>query len=390
MTEWRYIAQRIPSGEFVEWNVPLSDVEVTTALSGPGRLTGSIPVELSRMKGPDGRPLFQEWGTAIWAEADGQIRGGGILVQSDFEDGAWRIDCMGYSGYPQGMPWVRDPFYFIQEDPMNLVRFIWQMIQNEENGNLGVVVDNTTSPLRIGDAPEKTTNKSVITKPDPKDPKKTVTETKETPIDMFTSVGPYHLNWWSSPNLGTKIDELAANGPFDYQEEDYWDGDTLKHKLRLYYPRVGRRRTDLRFVVGENIAVVPTVVRGGADYTDEVMLLGAGEGRERVWAREVSRTKRMRRVTLLDLRGVSDYNLAVQEARDELKYRQGLESVETVEVEDHPHARLGSYTVGDEILLQGNTGWFDLDLWVRILEITIRPEDKSRAILTVARSEVVS
>ncbi len=51
MSSWRYIAQRLPSGEFLDWDLPLQDVDVTTALSAPGGLTATVPVEVARLHG---------------------------------------------------------------------------------------------------------------------------------------------------------------------------------------------------------------------------------------------------------------------------------------------------------------------------------------------------
>src|SRR5690625_1548159 len=48
---WRYRAQRLPDGTWLDGDLPLTDVEVTTALSAPGGLTATVPVEVARLKG---------------------------------------------------------------------------------------------------------------------------------------------------------------------------------------------------------------------------------------------------------------------------------------------------------------------------------------------------
>ncbi len=299
------------------------------------------------MKGSDGAPLFDEWGTAIWAEASGEIRGGGILVQSDFNDsGAWQLDCMGFSGYPQGIPWVDGQENYVRADPADIVRDIWSHIQSKPGGDLGVVVDDTTTPVRVGE-------------PD---------------SDDNSTEGPYRLNWWETHDLGSVIDDLATLAPFDYMEEDFWDGDTLAHRFRIFYPMRGRRRHDLRFAIGENVVAVPEVDRGGDDYASEVLLLGAGEGRKQVRAHVSRQTGRLRRVAVVPAKDIKKKSVAAEEARLELRARQGLESIESFAVTNHPHAELGSFSVGDEVRIQGETGWFDLDMWARILEMTIVPE----------------
>src|SRR5690606_37257774 len=95
---WRYIAQRLPEGEFLDWDLPLTDVEVTPALNAPGGLTGTAPVEAPRrVNGPGGEPVLQPWRTAVWAEDEaGQIRGGGVLTAARVDQqGRLRIECIG-------------------------------------------------------------------------------------------------------------------------------------------------------------------------------------------------------------------------------------------------------------------------------------------------------
>src|SRR5690625_8035569 len=104
MSDWRYIVQALPSGEWLEWDLPLSRVEVVHELSGPGGLTGTVPVEIGRLLTPDGKALLLPWACAIWAVASGEIRGGGILVRSEFNGQSWTIDCVGLSGYDACLP----------------------------------------------------------------------------------------------------------------------------------------------------------------------------------------------------------------------------------------------------------------------------------------------
>lgn len=48
---WQFIAQRLPGGEFLDFDLPLDDPEVTPALSAPGGLTATVPVEVARLRG---------------------------------------------------------------------------------------------------------------------------------------------------------------------------------------------------------------------------------------------------------------------------------------------------------------------------------------------------
>ncbi len=97
---WRYLAQRLTrdgsSGPWLDNELPLTDVSFTDVLSGPTQLTATITPELTRLVAADGKPLLDEWGTAIYAEADGEIRAAAILVSS-----TWR------KAIPQGGPLQR-------------------------------------------------------------------------------------------------------------------------------------------------------------------------------------------------------------------------------------------------------------------------------------------
>ena len=82
MTEWRFIAARLDgagSMEFLDFDLRLDDVEVHQVLNGYGGLTARVPHEQAHLR-VGGKPVFVPWSTAIFAEASGIIRGGGILT----------------------------------------------------------------------------------------------------------------------------------------------------------------------------------------------------------------------------------------------------------------------------------------------------------------------
>ena len=66
-----------------------------------------------------------------------------------------------------------------------------------------------------------------------------------------------------------------------------------------------------------------------------------------------------------------------------------MEDISALEVRDHPQAPIGSYDVGDEIRVQGDTGWADIDLWMRVTAIGISPEAGDAASLSLIRSDKV-
>src|SRR5699024_11747301 len=100
----------------------------------PGGLTGTVSVEVGRLLTEDGRPLLLPWACAIWAEASGEIRGGGILVRSEFAGHEWHLECIGLSGYASGQPWTASEYKGVQVDPLALVRRIWNHLQSHPDG----------------------------------------------------------------------------------------------------------------------------------------------------------------------------------------------------------------------------------------------------------------
>lgn len=375
MTRWRYIAQAVPSGEFLHWDVPLADVAITRALSGPGRLTGTIPVAL-----PGLGDVLRPWGTAIWAEADDEIRGGGILTPWRVEDQRLTVDCVGISGYPHSMPWTGSRQALIQADPLAIVRTIWAHLQGEPGGELGVQVDGTTSPVRVGERDYWTdANDRVVAAPS--DPKK--------PPEGWShhDAEPFLLEWWSTHDLGRVIDELAADTPFDYLEDTAWSGDQLRHRIRLGYPTLGQRKTGPgapRFALGENVTAVPMLDGEDDDYASDVLALGAGEGKAMVHT-SLRRpgADGLRRVLVYTDKAARSKAALSTSARRELAWLTGAPRLHTLTVTDHPHAPLGSFDVGDEVYVSGASGWTVLDRWVRIVETTVVPDRGDEITLTV-------
>lgn len=368
-TRWRYLAYRV-NGNGTETrlhgDVPLTDVTMERDLSGPSGMDATLTTVNASLKNIDGDSLFVPWSTAVYVEKEGIIRRGYILIDVVDRGADLDLTFVGWAGYPKDQPF-NDAFSDINAEPLDIVRMLWRHLQGKPGGNIGMVPDDTRTPIRVGKAiPAGTTTAGA-------------------------EEGPFVLGWWETKDLGGVIDELATGTPFDYVEEHEWDGEKVVHRLRFGYPTIGERRRDVRFVVGENVSLNPEIQYQGEDYATGIIMLGAGEGRAMIRgiAVEEGTPSRLRRILTLEDKSLTTKAAADRAAERELKKRRGDPDFTTITVEDHPNAQIGSYDVGDEIQILTVGGWHDgLDLWVRILAISTDPE-KLEETLTVVRTEKV-
>ena len=380
MSNWRYIATRLNGNAtetVLDWDLPISGAVIRDDLSGPGSIRGIIEPETARLR-VGGRPLLEPWSTAIYAEADGVIRGGGILVELAEEGPALTVDCVGFSGYAQGMPYV-DEWSKTNIDPMDAVREIWRHLQSKPGGNLGLTLDPTKSLAKIGNVKKSSSSTSVSTNGKTG---KTTTTTKDT-----STIEPYVLAWYKTHNLGEEFVRLARETPFDYRVSHRWEGEKILHHMQLGYPEIKNRKTGLRFVVGENLFEVPELSYDGEQYADEVVTLGTGEGRKMIRGNAKRESPRLRRVAVVEDSSLTTAARANTFAQGELNARAGGVDISLVLQVEHPHAPIGSVSVGDDILIQTAAGWTDaLDMWCRVLAVVLEP-DRGFARLTVTRTE---
>lgn len=381
---WRYLAQRIDGsgtpGIWLDNELPLSDVTITDVLSGPPQMTATIDPVFARELGLDKTPILGEWATAIYAESDGQIRAGCLLAGSGFQGPKWSLDCTGFTTVPKDMQYP-ESIQFTEVDPVDIARHIWSKIQAQQGSNMGMAIDAVTrTPIRVG-------------KPVPPPTTGTADTSGSSTADVSTAdEKPYELNWWSTHDLGGEIDKLAASTPFEYHERHAWSFDrtTVNHFLDFGYPSIGARRANLRFVLGENVQTIPNPDRDGTDFSNHVVVLGAGEGSEMVRGEARVNDGRVRRMVILDDKSLTDQNSAVSAARLELARRQQLLQINELVVRNTPMAPLGSFGVGDEIRIQASTDWIaNIDLWCRVTSMTINPQKPDLMALTVMRSDWV-
>lgn len=353
----RILCEDLTTKSIVDWAVPLTGAETTDTLSGPRGLGGSLPAGY--------HVDLQEWRHALWVEDEGQILGGGIVTTVEHSETDIQVDCSGFTYYPNGMPWLAPREDLIQIDPLDIVRKIWDHLQAQHGGNLYVTVDPLTSPVRVGEPEEDVEF-----------------ETSEGE-DVAFEAGPFRLNSVDTLDLQKTLDDLASETPFDYREESFWHDQTIAHRLVIGYPTLGARRQE-RVHTTENLASLPTLTMDGEDYASEVLVIGAGEGREAITAHVPSPPKRLRRVATVTDKSLRSKSAATNAARADLAARTADGEITELVLRDHPHLRLNTIAPGDEFHVTGPlyTGE-DLNTWVRVVSITQAVETPSQATLEV-------
>jgi hypothetical protein len=416
------LAQAIRTGEWLNLDVPLSGLTVTHTLSGPSVIAGKLTPELPTVN----LQAWSPWATWLHVEHDGAVAASGILQPVSFDGPTVTVNAEGFSGYLHGLPFGGN-YRAVQVDPADVVREIWGHVQGHRDAHLGVVMDPTVTRVRLG-TPEKHQVKAprdewvpareyggigavraaagrlrtAGPRPNPyfvadgvsplisaalkaqydreqdsftKDKAanflQQVFEGKDQKMTRIVDAEPYELAWWDHKDCGSEVNNLAKQTPFDYCEVDSWDDDRrdVRHRLAIGYPRLGRRRGDLRFAAGENVLSGVPLAGAGEDYASEVVVLGAGDGRDKIRgsATEVS-TERLRRVAVLTDKTVTTVSRARAIARAELQRRRPEPTLSELTVDgSHPNAPLGSFEPGDDVLVSGEFPWIGrIATWHRV------------------------
>jgi prophage tail gpP-like protein len=140
--------------------------------------------------------------------------------------------------------------------------------------------------------------------------------------------------------------------PFDYYETHAWNASrtAITHRLHLD-KRAGRRRQDLRFVQGENIIAVAEPQRMGDDYANTILAIGKGSGRKTLRVNVSRNDGHLRRVKVISHKRVGSRAKLTRIARRELAKHVEAFHVPMIQVKQHVNAPIGSWQMGDEILL---------------------------------------
>lgn len=204
------------------------------------------------------------------------------------------------------------------------------------------------------------------------------------PPDRTSSVtiDPFKVDWWDVRGTADVVNAAVKACPADYVERYRWNTPRtfVYQSVALAYPRLGRRRDDLRFVQGENIISPAGLASDPDGYATAVIGIGAGEGSESLReTAEVITPGRVRKTYVYRNSSITDRVTLARIVADELRQRSngGYEVQSVVVQASHVNAHFGEYNVGDDVLVQVQVphfGW--VQQWGRITSMTLaRGED---------------
>lgn len=355
MGRWRYFAQHALTGDILHPALPLSAVQFGNELNGPGSFSATLAPKWVAANAA----LITPGTTLIYAEADGFLRWGGLIWDIEAEDAEYRMEAASWSSYltrrhdGHGQLGDRGPYVF--QDPCVIIRDIWDYAQEQPDGDLGVIVDATTSSAKAG-----------------------------------TPAEPWNSFWYETPNLADHLDDLVSeDGAPQYTNTcSFQANGSIERRLRLGYPRLGARRTDISFTTGINIVDAVPVRYSGDTFANVVIATGSGEGTATRYAVDPARDGRLRMESVLALPNVNGNDVLGRRARARRRQLQVMGQVTQITVRDHPAAPLASWQIGDDVRIAVHNQWVSYTGWARILADSYEPgEHPDRAVLTLQRAD---
>jgi hypothetical protein len=143
--------QNLLTGKWVNRDVQgIVSPSVTWALNTADAFTCTLAPPRGEMMDASGNAVIVEWRDAIYLEESDEIKFGGICTQSTLTGPQWNITAMGFAGYPNGMPYEGPDFTRTNIDALDVVRYIWNWLQSQPGGNIGMELGSGKSGTLLG------------------------------------------------------------------------------------------------------------------------------------------------------------------------------------------------------------------------------------------------
>jgi len=408
---------------------------ITWNLNQPNTFSCTFSPPRSDLLDRTGNPLFNEWQHACYLEAGGDILFGGILLSSQFNGPQWQTTWQGFGGYANGIPYEGPAISKTNYEALDAVRYIWNWVQSQPDGDLHMAIDTPETGVLLGAQPQSTPAQTTllgdVNKGDTQIKVRDVGAHDGYPafatgmsiqfggdqykiksidknnrhftlttrikvhrkdgiaVQQVVPLNPFVLDWRNSTDCGQEIQSIQQEAVFDWNEVHYWENASkqqMHHAMRFAIPRRGSRRKEIRFVEGENLFQSSQVSRDGTVFANNVVGLGAGQGRYMIRSRVGERNGRLRRVQVYQDHTVKNTARMSSKAQRVLRSLLNINTPTSVVVKDHPMAPFGSFTIGDDVLITLNSGWQNSSTWCRITSMAQDPAT-NLITLTMVRSD---
>jgi hypothetical protein len=143
--------QNLITGQWINRDVQgVVSPSVTWALNTADSFTCQLAPPRGELMDASGNALVMEWRDAIYLEEYDQIKFGGIVTQSTMSGPSWSITAMGFAGYPNGMPYEGANYSRTKIDALDVVRYLWDYLQAQPGGNIGMELGTQKSGTLLG------------------------------------------------------------------------------------------------------------------------------------------------------------------------------------------------------------------------------------------------
>lgn len=358
----RILAKRLLTNEVLSYDLPVKENTPIREVNGPGGVSGTILADVALARATDGRPLVQQWSTALYVVEDGEILCGGPVTNLSDKGDERTFIASGFTAWPNGTPFLDSYYPDDFESPVAAYRALWSHLQSFPDGNIGMNVDDDPTYLIVGNGE-----------------------------------APYSIIQTEYRDVGAEMTNLLAAARIDYQETHTFTGgpdEAIRHAVRLGFPRLGaNRHSDTRFVEDENVIDVAEATYGGDDFSQDITVIGQGEGWAAIDDGMVQRRHvpdgRLRRAVVVADPSLTSSAQVVARAEDEYEARRDNAVVESFTIRDHPNARIRDLNPGDDVILT-YTSRFETQVqtaYVRITSIEEPSSDPDTAVITCAPSD---
>lgn len=357
----RYIVEQAVSGTIQSRDLQVINPKIVTNLSGPSIIQFEVPYDTSsdvQAAGID----FKAYGQYIYCEEETAAGAKSIVAYGitqpcsiDPQTGNMKVEAQGPSGYAKGIPWL-DNYNPIAVDPFEAAARIWNHIQTQTNGNIGVILEPASSGtvLLPGFGWDGTTLN----------------------LEFFA----FFVRAADFRDCGDEFNKLARDIPFDYLENAAWNSDysAIIKRITMAYPRRGHQRTDLTFRFGENVLNGTAATQAEISWVSDVIVRGWFPGS--IYSSTLSNADphRFRRVIKEEDAKLNSKERAAAWGVRKLARRQIPNYWSSIEIDmDHPSAPFGTWELGDDIYVEGLMPWVgQVKDWHKVMSATIDPEKR--------------